>query len=104
MEVARYLTERGARYQVDADVASNLCAAAYEDDLDCLKLLCEVVGVDPNTGDYDRRTALHLAASEGHGAVVEFLLDIPGIHISPRDRLGNTPLDDAIRHRHAVAR
>ena len=26
----------------------------------------QVIGVDPNLGDYDNRTALHLAASNGH--------------------------------------
>ena len=31
-------------------------------------------GVSPNVQDYDRRTALHLAASEGHAPIVELLL------------------------------
>jgi len=98
-EVARYLMAHGARYQVDADVACTLCAAGYENDLEMLELLLAVVGVDPNLADYDRRTALHLAAGEGHMEAVTFLTSLEGINLSPRDRLGHTPLDDAIRHR-----
>jgi glutaminase len=56
-------------------------------------------GVDLDGVDYDRRTALHLAASEGHLAVSAFLLD-HGAAPEPRDRLGGTPLHDAIRHGH----
>jgi len=104
LELARFLMDRGARYQVDADVAAELCQAAFSADLPKLELLLEVVGVDPNTADYDRRTALHLAASEGHVEVIELLVQLPGINLSPRDRLGNTPLDDAMRHRRHEAR
>jgi hypothetical protein len=43
-------------------------------------------GVDPNTGDYDKRTPLHLAASEGLLEVVKFLLDEGGAQVSPVDR------------------
>lgn len=31
-------------------------------------------GISPNVQDYDNRTALHLAASEGHAPIVELLL------------------------------
>ena len=48
---------------------------------------------DVETGDYDRRTPLHLAAAEGHTAVVKFLLD-HGITPSP-DRWGGYPVSDA---------
>ena len=59
-----------------------------------------VLGVfsNVNFGDYDRRTALHLAASEGHLDVVEYLLSM-GAHINRSDRWGGSPLDDAHRHR-----
>jgi glutaminase len=54
--------------------------------------------------DYDDRTPLHLAAAEGHERIVGFLLR-HGIPVDPRDRWGDTPLDEARRHGHdAVAR
>jgi len=62
-------------------------------------LLTLDVHVNPNLADYDSRTALHLGASQGHLAVVQILCGLKGIDLSPRDRLGNTPLDDAMRHK-----
>ena len=46
--------------------------------------------------DYDGRTALHLASSEGHSKVVNFLVNIAKVDINPIDRWGNSPLDDAV--------
>jgi len=56
-------------------------------------------GVDVNTGDYDSRTALHLAASEGHVDVVESLLALNS-NVNATDRMGFSPLVDACRHGH----
>jgi hyperpolarization activated cyclic nucleotide-gated potassium channel 4 len=50
--------------------------------------------------DYDRRTAIHLAASQGHLEAVTLLIDEAGADPSPVDRWGGTPLDDAIRSGH----
>jgi ankyrin repeat protein len=52
-----------------------------------------------NFRDYDRRTALHVAASEGHLAICQFLIE-RGARINRSDRWGGSPLDDAHRHRH----
>jgi ankyrin repeat protein len=35
----------------------------------------QVIGVDPNLGDYDNRTALHLAASNGHLETITRMLE-----------------------------
>jgi 60kDa lysophospholipase len=57
-------------------------------------------------GDYDKRTALHLASSEGHVETVKFLLslveesdekiDSQYVNVSAIDRFGTTPLRNAI--------
>lgn len=52
-----------------------------------------------NFQDYDRRTALHVAASEGHLPVVKYLIG-KGAKINRTDRWGGSPLDDSHRHRH----
>jgi len=76
-----------------------LCWAASVGDVDQVRSWVEAGG-DPNIGDYDGRTALHLAASEGHPDVVAFLLE-RGADPSPVDRWGGTPLADAERAGHA---
>jgi ankyrin repeat protein len=46
-----------------------------------------------------RRTPLHLAASNGHLDIVQMLIR-KGVEINPVDRVGGTPLADAIREGH----
>ncbi|MBI4894952.1 MAG: glutaminase [Candidatus Aenigmarchaeota archaeon] len=53
-------------------------------------------GMDLNEGDYDNRTPIHLAVSEGHLNVVEFLIS-KNVDVNPKDRWGGTPLADARR-------
>ena len=61
-------------------------------------------GVDPNVGDYDGRTALHVAATLGQMRVVEALLRSPTALVDVFDRWGKTPLQDASENGHeAVA-
>jgi hypothetical protein len=55
--------------------------------------------LEVNFRDYDRRTSLHVAASEGHLAMVKHLISI-GAKVNRSDRWGGSPLDDALRHRH----
>ena len=97
--VVALLKARGAKVGVAKaakDAVADLCDAAARGDLHRLRDL-HASGIDPNLGDYDRRTAMHLGASEGELGVVEFLVREARCDPSPLDRWCNTPLDDALR-------
>ena len=51
---------------------------------------------DPTCCDYDKRTPLHLAASEGCYKVTEWLLE-QGADVNAIDRFRRTPLEEAVR-------
>lgn len=53
--------------------------------------------------DYEKRTALHLACSHGHADVTDFLL-LNGADPLAKDRVGRTPIDNAVKngHRHVL--
>jgi len=76
----------------------SLIWAACQGDLDEIKRLV-AHGIDINEGDYDKRTAMHLAATEGHTEVVEYLLR-HGAKANIMDRFGSTPLADAKINKH----
>uniref|UniRef100_A0A0C3STI2 Uncharacterized protein n=1 Tax=Guillardia theta (strain CCMP2712) TaxID=905079 RepID=A0A0C3STI2_GUITC len=80
--------------------ASALCTAAGNGDLAQVRRLIEN-GVQPNLGDYDNRTALHVASAEGHEKIVEFLLAHKA-DPSPHDRWKGTPLQDALLNGHSL--
>ena len=75
-----------------------MCAAAANGDKGCLELLTQQGG-DFNIPDYDGRTPLHLACSEGHLDTVKYLLQ-RGASVHITDRFNHTPLDDAVRFRY----
>eukprot|EP01125_Pyxidicula_operculata_P014464 TRINITY_DN4816_c0_g1_i2.p1 TRINITY_DN4816_c0_g1~~TRINITY_DN4816_c0_g1_i2.p1 ORF type:complete len:483 (-),score=102.82 TRINITY_DN4816_c0_g1_i2:129-1577(-) len=77
---------------------SLLCSAAGQGNLKQLQeLLIENVSV--NIQDYDGRSPLHLAASEGHYDTVVYLIDRKA-DINAKDKRNQTPLDDAIINNH----
>jgi hypothetical protein len=51
-----------------------------------------------NLGDYDQRTSIHLAASEGLLQVIKCLVEEFQADVNVADRWGGLPLDDALRH------
>ncbi len=75
-----------------------LIYAAAEGDLGATQRLV-ARGVSLDAADYDLRTPLHLAAAEGHEAMVQYYMD-QRAELAPRDRWGATPLDEARRHGH----
>ncbi len=85
--------------QRQSEAITELCWAASEGDLTAIRRLV-ARGTDLNQSDYDGRTALHLAASNGRENVVTYFIH-QGVALSPHDRWGGTPLDDAHREGHA---
>ena len=54
-------------------VPTRMCAAAADGSVAMLQQLIRS-GADPSCADYDKRTALHIAASEGQHAAVVLLI------------------------------
>jgi len=92
----------------EMEVTSCLFASAHGDLNELLRLSAQ--GADIFKADYDFRTGLHLAASEGHYSCTKFFVimakrscktktEVNAV-LSPQDRWGRTPLDDAISGGH----
>uniref|UniRef100_A0A8C5BFA9 glutaminase n=1 Tax=Gadus morhua TaxID=8049 RepID=A0A8C5BFA9_GADMO len=77
----------------------NLLFAAYTGDVSALRRFA-LSSMDMEQRDYDSRTALHVAAAEGHAEVVRFLLEACKVNAVPKDRWGNTPMDEAVHFGH----
>ena len=81
-------------------VTHQMMNAAFHGDLQKIRsLLTRFSWVNVNTTDESGRGALHVAASEGHAEVVKFLLSNRA-DANMKDRYANTPLNDAVRHKH----
>ncbi|KAF6134477.1 hypothetical protein GIB67_034891 [Kingdonia uniflora] len=78
-------------------IGSFLSFASRGDKVGLNQMLLE--GTSPNVQDYDKRTALHLAASEGHASIVELLLHYSA-NVNLEDRWQRTPLTDARLYGH----
>ncbi|EPS72922.1 hypothetical protein M569_01827, partial [Genlisea aurea] len=90
-KVASMLAENGALLKIK-NVGNHLCAMAARGDSELLKRMLSR-GVDPNSEDYDLRTPLHVAATQGLLSISRLLLEA-GASVFSKDRWGNTPLDE----------
>lgn len=97
--VQKILLDHGATLQGGVgSCAGKICQMASEGNLHGVQTLRRN-GFDVTEGDYDARTALHLAACNDRVSVLEYLLTLnPPINVNLVDRFGGTPLDDAKRH------
>lgn len=86
------LVKEGASFDLE-DAGNFLCTVVVKGDSDFLKRLLSS-GMDPNTEDYDHRTPLHVAASEGLFLMAKMLVEA-GASVVAKDRWGNSPLDEA---------
>lgn len=92
-EVIQYLRQQGATFGSLTQLP-RFIQAASEGDKEEVEALLEFGNIDLDQGDYDNRTALHLASGEGRHEIVELLCKA-GANVNVEDRWGNRPLDDA---------
>lgn len=90
---SKKINPRRKQNAMAASKVMELIRAASYGDMDEIYRL-EAEGVSTNTADYDGRTPLHLAVCENQIEVVKHLIN-KGVHLTPKDRWGNTPVDDA---------
>ncbi|MEU8383944.1 glutaminase A [Streptosporangium sp. NPDC048865] len=97
-EISGKRDPRRGKNEEEITSTMRLLWAASQGDLDDIRIAL-ATGKDPNSTDYDKRTALHLAASEGHLEAVQYLLD-QGADPEINDRWGGTARSDAERGAH----
>ncbi|KAL1566752.1 potassium channel SKOR-like [Salvia divinorum] len=91
-KVASLLSKKGAKLKID-NAGSYLCSVVARGDSDLLRRLLSN-GLDPNSKDYDHRSPLHIAASQGLYLMGKLLVDAEA-SVMTKDKSGNSPIDEA---------
>jgi CRP-like cAMP-binding protein len=81
------------------DLTTRLLFAASRGDLATVTLMCDQ-GFDPNSTDYDNRTALMVASMKGQTQVVQKLIDEYKADVNLLDVNGGSALYEAAQHGH----
>uniref|UniRef100_A0A915K1P0 asparaginase n=1 Tax=Romanomermis culicivorax TaxID=13658 RepID=A0A915K1P0_ROMCU len=98
-EVIKLLRDAGGRLDMDQlSLGIELCSSVHMRNLAQLKAW-KLAGADLNAYDYDSRTALHVACSQGCREIAKFLIE-SGASINVRDVFGLTPLENAKMNNH----
>ena len=92
------LVESGAKLGGGGGTAATLCELAERGNTAALRRWL-VAGAEADACDYDKRTALHLAAAEGRAGIVALLVD-HGATCGFADRWGRTAIDEARANGH----
>lgn len=92
-ETGKKIDPRRKKYETKVNETMALIFAASSGDLEEVKRL-HAMGTDLNQGDYDNRTALHLAVAEKQTLVIDYLVK-NGAKTDCKDRWGVTPFSDA---------
>ena len=87
-KIARVLKEHGGTLGfTEQEASGELCELARRGSLDVLKLMLQA-GAQVDAADYDQRTCLHLAASEGNLPIIEYLTAVAKASTDAKDRWG----------------
>ena len=95
--IVRFLLDQGVS-GTSSDEAQPLHAAAYHDQIDCVRMLIEDGHVDPNVRGFDDGTTLMRACRGQRVDVLNYLLSLPAIDITARQTphgTGTSALDFA---------
>jgi ankyrin repeat protein len=95
-KAAAEVLKRAGATVMNSNYGSTLCAAAARGDVEKLQALLDA-GVELSTGDYDGRTALHLAVCCAQLDTVRFLLQhVSRSGLNVVDRSRHSAVDDAV--------
>jgi ankyrin repeat protein len=92
-DVALLLIKNGAIYGHKNITSLHLIESVSEEDVEAVQNLLDI-GFDPNVGDYDNRTPLHIAVAVGNLELVKLLISF-GADVQAIDRFGGSPMTDA---------